>query len=87
MSNNKHSGRGIYGKGYYIALILCAAAIGITGILYYRNAQEAQPVIQEPEQQERLQQEQPRDWEQNPDPEWALREALFRERELLPFLR
>ena len=51
MSNNKHSGRGIYGKGYYIALILCAVAIGITGILYYRNAQEAQPVIQEPEQQ------------------------------------
>jgi len=51
MSNNKHSGRGIYGKGYYIALILCAAAIGITGILYYRNAQEAQPVLQEPEQQ------------------------------------
>ena len=51
MSNNKNSGRGIYGKGYYIALILCAAAIGITGILYYRNAQEAQPVIQEPEQQ------------------------------------
>jgi len=51
MNNNKHSGRGIYGKGYYIALILCAAAIGITGILYYRNAQEAQPVIQEPEQQ------------------------------------
>ena len=51
MSNNKHSGRGIYGKGYYIALILCAAAIGITGILYYRNDQEAQPVIQEPEQQ------------------------------------
>ena len=51
MSNNKHSGRGIYGKGYYIALILCAAAIGITGIAYYRNAQEVQPVIQEPEQQ------------------------------------
>ena len=51
MSNNKHSGRGIYGKGYYIALILCAAAIGITGIVYYRNAQEVQPVIQEPEQQ------------------------------------
>ena len=50
MSNNKQSGRGIYGKGYYIALILCAAAIGITGVLYYRNAQEAQPVIQAPEQ-------------------------------------
>ena len=51
MSNNKNTGRGIYGKGYYIALILCAAAIGITGILYYRNAQEAQQVSQEPEQQ------------------------------------
>lgn len=50
MSNNKHSGRGIYGKGYYIALILCAAAIGITGVLYYRNAQEAQQVLQQPEQ-------------------------------------
>ena len=51
MSNNKHSGRDLYGKGYYIALVLCAAAIGITGILYYRNAQEAQPVVQKPEQQ------------------------------------
>ena len=26
------------GKGYYIALILCAVAIGISGYLYYRNA-------------------------------------------------
>ena len=26
------------GKGYYIALILCALAIGISGYLYYRNA-------------------------------------------------
>ena len=25
------------GKGYYIALILCATAIGVTGYLYYRN--------------------------------------------------
>ena len=25
------------GKGYYIALILCAAAIGISGYLYYQN--------------------------------------------------
>ena len=24
-------------KGYYIALILCAAAIGVSGYLYYRN--------------------------------------------------
>ena len=51
MSNNKNSGRGIYGKGYYIALALCAGAIGIAGMFYYRNAQEVQPVIQEPEQQ------------------------------------
>ena len=31
MSNNK-------GKGYYIALVLCAAAIGITSYVYTRNA-------------------------------------------------
>ena len=36
MSNNKH-GAGTNGKGYYIALILCAAAIGISGYLYYAN--------------------------------------------------
>lgn len=52
MSDNKHSGRGIYGKGYYIALILCAAAIGITGFLYYRNTEQAQQVLQETEVQE-----------------------------------
>ena len=39
MSKKKFSGS-ISGKGYYIALILCAAAIGITGYLYYRNADE-----------------------------------------------
>ncbi len=37
MSDNKNTGRGIYGKGYYIALILCAAAIGITSYVLYRN--------------------------------------------------
>ena len=42
MSDNKRSRRG--GQGYYIALILCAAAIGITGYLYYRNANQAEPV-------------------------------------------
>ena len=42
MSDNKSNHRG--GKGYYIALILCAAAIGITGYVYYRNAGEAEPV-------------------------------------------
>jgi len=39
MSNQKSNG-GIAGKGYYIALILCAVAIGISGYLYYQNAKE-----------------------------------------------
>ena len=30
----------IGGRGYYIALVLCALAIGITGYLYYRNADD-----------------------------------------------
>ena len=38
--SKKKFGSSISGKGYYIALILCAAAIGITGYLYYRNAEE-----------------------------------------------
>ena len=42
MSDNKRSRRG--GQGYYIALNLCAAAIGITGYVYYRNANQAEPV-------------------------------------------
>ena len=37
MSDNKGNRRSVMGSGYYIALILCAAAIGITGYLYYRN--------------------------------------------------
>ena len=37
MSKKKFFGS-INGKGYYIALVLCAAAIGISGFLYYRNA-------------------------------------------------
>ena len=47
MSDNKRTGRGMFGKGYYIALILCAAAIGITGYLYYQNANEDEPVLRE----------------------------------------
>ena len=45
MSNNKKGG--IYGKGYYIALILCATAIGISGYMYYRNANNAETQLQE----------------------------------------
>lgn len=47
MSENKRSGRS-GGRGYYIALILCAAAIGITSYVYYRNTNAVQQVsIQE----------------------------------------
>ena len=44
MSDNKRSRRG--GQGYYIALILCAAAIGITGYVYHRNTNLPEPVSQ-----------------------------------------
>ena len=50
MSDNKHFGRGLSGKGYYIALILCAAAIGITSYVYYANTrQEAEVLAEEAE--------------------------------------
>ena len=48
MSNNKNTG-GVFGKGYYIALILCAAAIGIAGFLYYQNASDTETALQEQE--------------------------------------
>ena len=44
MSDNKHDRRGFAGKGYYIALILCAAAIGISGYLYQKTATKPQEV-------------------------------------------
>ncbi len=40
MSNQYHRGRS--GTGYYIALVLCAVAIGICGTLYYRHNAPAQ---------------------------------------------
>ena len=43
MSDNKHSQRSAFGKGYYIALILCAAAIGITSYVVSRNSQPEEP--------------------------------------------
>ena len=42
MSNKKFTGS-VNGKGYYIALVLCAVAIGISGFLYYRNAEKTPP--------------------------------------------
>ena len=35
-------GRSIKGKGYYIALILCAVAIGISGYMYFRSANQTE---------------------------------------------
>ena len=40
---NKKSTGSISGKGYYIALGLCAVAIGISGFLYYRNTNKPTP--------------------------------------------
>ena len=45
MSNHNNSGRIFAGRGYYIALILCAAAIGITGYLYSRNLNETEETM------------------------------------------
>lgn len=52
MSDNKRKGSAA-GKGYYIALILCAAAIGITSYVYYRN-DKAQEKVSIQETQEEL---------------------------------
>lgn len=38
---NRSSRRGMKEKGYYIALTLCAVAIGISGYMYYRNTNKA----------------------------------------------
>ncbi len=48
-SNKKFGNFGKFGaKGYYIALILCAAAIGISGYVFYRNANNSDPQLQNP---------------------------------------
>ena len=47
MKNNKKFGM-ISAKGYYIGLLLCAAAVGICSLLYYRNANTDDPQLQGP---------------------------------------
>ena len=47
MKSNNNFGK-LGAKGYYIALILCAAAIGISGYVYYRNATNDDPSLQDP---------------------------------------
>ncbi len=56
MSDNKRNGCGFNGKGYYIALILCAAAIGISGFMYYQNTNQKEDtlLLQEEETQAQL---------------------------------
>ena len=61
MSDNKNNGRSVYGKGYYIALILCAAAISIAGFFYYQNGDRTQPVLQEAEPQATVSADVPRE--------------------------
>ena len=53
MSDNKHTGGSRGARGYYIALILCACAIGITGYVYQRN-QQPQEVVMEASQPEEI---------------------------------
>ena len=47
MSKRKFS-KNLNGKGYYIALILCAVAIGISGYLYYQNADDEPQMSSDP---------------------------------------
>ena len=50
MSDKKHIGRTFGARGYYIALILCAAAIGITSYVYYRNEETPEEVLLQQEE-------------------------------------
>ena len=45
-NNMKSFGSRFAGKGYYIALVLCAVAIGISGYLYYHNTND--PSLEDP---------------------------------------
>ncbi|MBR5529723.1 MAG: M23 family metallopeptidase [Oscillospiraceae bacterium] len=56
MSKNKFS-KFVNGKGYYIALILFAVAIGVSGFLYYRSADADEPQMQQPSAQTDTQKE------------------------------
>ena len=47
-SRKKFGNFSFSGKGYYIALILCAVAIGISGYLYYRSVNQQDTQLQAP---------------------------------------
>ena len=75
MSKKKFNGKNA--KGYYIALILCAVAIGISGYLFFRNADapeeslESVPVLTVPKELSDVQAvaTEPRDHEPEATPE------------------
>ena len=46
--SKKNNSKFANGKGYYIALVLCAVAIGVSGFLYYRNADAPDAQLEEP---------------------------------------
>ena len=46
---SKKTSSGISGKGYYIALVLCAVAILIAGFLYYENADPQKASLNDPQ--------------------------------------
>lgn len=48
MKSKRNHGNGMSTKGYYIALILCAVAIGISGYVYYRNVNDTNPQLNSP---------------------------------------
>ena len=52
--SNKKANRGMFGGGYYIALVLCAAAIAVAGLVYYRSSAQQEPVVVENELQATL---------------------------------
>lgn len=50
--SKKNVSKFVNGKGYYIALVLCAVAIGVSGYLYYRNADTGKTQLQNPTTQQ-----------------------------------
>ncbi len=48
MQNKKSNAGRFAGMGYYIALALCAVAIGVSGYLYYRNLDAGEPSLEDP---------------------------------------
>ena len=61
--SKKNQKFGISGKGYYIALVLCAVAVAVAGFFYYRNAGDKEPSLQNPPASQQVDQQQGNDVE------------------------